>query len=166
MVRLFKGDITEEFQGRLDQLDEAEEELRAEQEQIVDRRDSLKEEVGQVILVLLGEEPGPVSETRDRVVIPVKSGRAWDQRVSKHGGGVDVAVLEARLGTAVYRRLLCDKTVAYEINPTKVEQARLAGKLTEEILAAATVKPDRRLSMYRLNAKALKTLEKELANGH
>jgi hypothetical protein len=88
-----------------------------------------------------------------RVLIPVvEVAQEWDRQVVRKGGGVDLAKLEEVLGADRFR-LLCDETVVYEVNPAKLNEARLSGWLTDAIISASTVQPS---VGYRLTLRKLK----------
>ena len=134
------NEVVEEYQALLDQLDEEAEGIKVQDEENEKRLKGIKKQVGDIL--------DKVGAPNIRVAVEVKSGRAWDRRISLRGAGLDPTLLEEAMGTAAYRRL-CIRTVAYVLDPMKLEAARVAGKLIDKVLNKATLKGAPSPSYYR-----------------
>ena len=137
----------QEYQSLLDQLDEEAEQIKVDRETGVKREKEIKAQVGE-ILDNLGEKD-------TRVAIAVRSGRAWDRRISLIGAGLDPSLLEEEIGVEAYKKL-CARTVTYQLDANKIEESRMKGKLTEETLLKVTSKGTPSPSYYRPLGKTLK----------
>ena len=145
---LLKAEAIEEENALFNQLDVEDAQLKKQMEADEKRRGAIKEQVGTMLDFLGGKGV--------RVVVGLESGRTWDRRVSTRGGGLSVALLEEAMGTAAYQKLLCVKTTSYVLIPEKLEEARKSGKVTDDMIKAATVPGKPQNSMYHTKLEDIK----------
>jgi hypothetical protein len=133
------ADARKEYQALLDQLADEDSLLKEQGDTTKKRRDEINSQV-KLIISNMGSD-------RERILVPVCGGRAWDRRVGTKGGGLNLGLLEAKLGTKGYR-LLCDRQTVYDFNGDKLALARKSGGVTDELLAECTEEAERPLSLY------------------
>lgn len=128
------GDALTEYEAKLLSLADEHSLLKEVEVATTARLKEIRDEIITTATVLGG--------SKERVVFPLQEAeRAWDRRVVRKGGGVNLDLLEERLGVEVFHKVACDRTVRYEFSPTKFDNARRRGKITEEDLVAVTQEP-------------------------
>jgi hypothetical protein len=99
-----------------------------------EERDKIRNEIK-----FLADRIGSKTE-RVEIYLDEKGKRGWDRQVkSKPGGGLDVGLLQASLGTKIFNSLVCDRVTQYVFNQDKLEMAVRTGKITEEQIKECTV---------------------------
>lgn len=122
-------EMLEEYQPRLDEIDELIDGLEFEIKESEKKKKELKVEAFSIFDRLFGAGL--------KASVDCRSGRCIQRRISDRSV-VDLYALEQVLGSDKFRKLLCDERVVYEISDTKLEQARSAGKITDEMIKKVT----------------------------
>ncbi len=83
-----------------------------------------------------------------RVILPLPTlKKMFDRRITKKGGEVIEGKLRDIIGIKRFQNI-CDKITTYVLNPTKFEEARIQGRITEEELKGATSEVDYTSAVY------------------
>ena len=150
-------DAVEEYNSELTQLLKEDNELQDLEKEVTGRRNEIKERIKEVAAVVGGSE--------ERVILPTEKLGAWDRRVSFKGGGVNLETLKQLLGEEQFRKLVCLREVVYTPMPAKVEVARRAGKITEEVLQKAYEAGTPIYLLYKMTAAQLEKAERAQREG-
>ncbi|KKK61079.1 hypothetical protein LCGC14_3017930 [marine sediment metagenome] len=134
MTTVFKGKDLGEYGPLLQQLQEERDDLKDEVAVNNKRIEEIRKQVLEIMANL-----GPDNE---RMVLELKSGRAWDRRVGKSEPSLDLELLEAVLGRSTFRKSVCDRETVYMFSQSKLEAAQPAGMVTEEHIQLATRLPE------------------------
>ena len=145
---LLRDDPLREYQAELIALRHEDDELEAQEAVITVRRDAIKARVKAIATAAVDE--------KTRVILPAGQYGAWDRIVSRRGAGLDVRRLEELLGEQVYRKLCCIRQVTYVPAPEKIEAARLAGKLSDLVMGAATTDGELGYSLKKMSVTQLR----------
>ncbi len=137
-------DAVMEYRSLLDQLDDEAEDIKKQDAANDKRLKAIKKQIGGIMDNLGGKDI--------RVAVVLKSGRAWDRRISMIGAGLSLELLEKTLGEDAYRKL-CTKVVSYEFDPMKLENARTKRVVTDAHIKKSTVLGTPRPGYYRPKLK-------------
>jgi len=122
----------EEYGPKLEQLHDDDEICEKEEVRLKKQRGFIKDEVNSIANLL-----GSATERVELVI----HGLGFDRQVRRLGGGLDITVLEAALGTKLFRELCCNKLTIYEFDMDKLEAARKLGKVDDDTMAKCVVEP-------------------------
>ena len=122
----------EEYEAKLGQLHGDDETCDKEEKRLKKQRVLIKDEINSIANLL--------GSSKERVEL-VLHGKGFDRQVRRLGGGLDTSVLEAALGTKLFRELCCNKLTVYEFDMDKLEAARKLGKVDDDTMAKCMVEP-------------------------
>jgi len=98
-------------------------------------RDNLKEEIKMLVADL---QP---TDVRVEILLEDEGKKGWDRQVKHTGGGLDLGLLEAALGSLKYETLLCNEVITWEFRQDRLDLAITRGQVTEAMLKECTIKP-------------------------
>ena len=142
-IAVIDPDAYKEYRPKLEELGDEYALLK----KTIDRAETRKKEISNEIKVICTNVGGD----EHRVLLPTPGiEKAWDRRVSHKGGGLDYDLLRDKIGNRRFRNL-CDAVKTITLNPAKLEAARMAGRITEAEMSAATRKGAPSFSLYQLD---------------
>ena len=130
MVTRVDLDALSEYSALLEQLGEEYDLLKQSGEMVEKRKKEIKKQINDI-----SDKLGGVNQ---RVVLPIPAlDKMFDRRITQKGGEVLDGKLRDVIGVRRFQNI-CDKITTWVLNPTKFEEARTQGRITESELNAAS----------------------------